>query len=79
MERLQLGHRDENDNCLLATTDINFAGSRNLEGSELSLEFGDIVFEINQSLCDARLGFVGACSGRIGSAEDLVLNGHGET
>lgn len=79
MESLQLGNRDEDDDRLLATPDINFTGGGNLEGSKLSLELGNTVLQVDQSLSDGSLSLIGSSVGCVGGAEDLVLNGHLET
>ena len=79
VEGLELGDRDKNNNGLLATTDINLPGSRDLQSAELSLEIGDIVFEVNQSLSDLDFGFIWRSGGRIGGTGDFVLERHVET
>ena len=79
VESLELGNGDEDDDGLLATTDVDLAGSRDLEGPELSLELGDVVFEVNQGLGDRDLGLVGRGGGGVRRAEDLVLDGHVES
>ncbi len=79
VESLQLGHGNKDNDGLLATTDIDLTGSRDLEGSEFSLEFGNVVFEVDQSLSDVDLSLVRGSGGRIGRAEDLVLDGHVES
>ena len=79
VEGLELGYGDKDDNGLLATTDINLPGSRDLQRVEFSLELGDIIFEINQSLGNLDFGLIWRCSGCICCAEDFVLEGHVET
>lgn len=79
VERLELGNGNEDDDGLLATADIDLAGSGDLERAELSLELGDVVFEVNQGLRDADLGLIGRSGGGVRRAEDLVLDGHVES
>ena len=76
MEGLQLRYRYENYNSLLSTTDIDFASSGNLKGSQFDFEVGNIVFEVDQSLSDVGFDFIGCSGWRIGGTEDLVVNGH---
>lgn len=71
-----MGDGDEDDDSLLAATDINFTGSRDLEGPELSLEFGDVVLEVDECLGDFSLNGIGGSVRRIGGAENLVVDGH---
>lgn len=78
VESLQLRDRDEDNNRLLSATDINLTGSRDLEGTEFSLELGNVVFEVNERLSDAGLRLVGSGSGCVGRTEDLVLDRHDE-
>lgn len=68
VESFQLRHRDEDDNGLLATSDINLARSGNLEGTKLGLEFGDTVLQVDQSLSDGGFGLIGGCGGGVGCA-----------
>lgn len=75
MEGLQLGDGDEDNDGLLASTDIDLTGSGDLESTELVFEFGDIVLEVDKSLGDASLGLVGGGRGRVGGAENLAVNG----
>lgn len=75
-ERLQLGDGDEDDNSFLSATDIDLAGCGDLQCAELGLEFWDVVFEVDQSLSDVGFCLIGRCGGRVGGAEDLVVNGH---
>jgi len=58
-ESLDLRHRDKNDDGLLSAFNIHLARGRDLEWAKLSLEFGDVVFEIDQGLGDERLCLVG--------------------
>ena len=76
-EGLQLWDGDKDDDGLLAATDVDFAGSRYLEGSQFRLEFRHVVFQIDQSLRDAGLELVGRCLGCISGALYLVCDGHG--
>ena len=76
MESLELGDGNKDNNGLLATTNIDLTGGGDLEGSELSLELRDVVFKVNQGLCDADFSLIGGSRGRVGRAEDLVLDGH---
>ena len=71
VERLDLGDGDEDDDRLLATLDIDLAGSRDLERAELSLEVGHVVLEVEESLGDEELGRVGGGLGSVGRAKDL--------
>lgn len=71
VERLELGHGDEDHDRLLAALDVDLAGSRDLEGAELGLEVGDAVLEVEDRLSDEELGRVGRGLGRVGGAEDL--------
>jgi len=79
MEGLELGDRNKDDNGPLATTDINFPGSGNLQGVEFSLEIRDVVFEVNQSLDNLDSGLIRRSGRRIGGAENFVLERHVET
>ena len=76
VESLELGDGDEDDDSLLAAADIDLAGSRDLEGAQLTLELGCAVLEVDDSLRDGSLSLIGGRPGRVGRAEDLVLNGH---
>ena len=76
VEGLQLGDGDKDDDGLLATADIHLAGSRDLEWAELSLELGCAVLEVDDRLGDGDLSLICGSPGRVGRAEDLVLNGH---
>ena len=76
VEGLKLGDRDENNDGLLSTTDIDLTGSGDLERTKLVLELGGARLEVKHGLCDASLGLIGGSSGRVRRAEDLVLNGH---
>jgi len=69
---LQLGNRDKNYNGLLATTNINFSCGRDLQDAKLGLEFGDIVFEVNQCLNYVLLNFIRGCLWGVGGAENFV-------
>ena len=79
MESLQLRDRDEDDDGLLAATDIDLASGGDLERAKLSLELGDIVFEVNQGLCNGNFCLIGGSGGGVRRAEDLVLDGHVES
>ena len=70
---------DKDDDSLLAAADIDLAGSGDLERAELSLELGDVVFEVNQGLRDGDFGLIRRSGGGVGRAEDLVLDGHVES
>ena len=76
MERLELGDGDKDNDGLLATADIDLAGSRDLEWAELSLELGCAVLEVDDGLRDGGLSLIRRGPGRVGRAEDLVLDGH---
>lgn len=78
MEGFELGNRDKNNDCLLATADINLPGSRNLQRAEFGLEIRDVVFEIKQCLSDLYFGLIRRSVRCIGSAEDFVLERHVE-
>ena len=71
-----MGNWDEDDDGLLAATDIDLAGSGDLEGTELSLELGNRILEVNQGLRDGNLGLIWGSLWRVGRAVDLVLDGH---
>ncbi len=58
-ERLELGDGNEDNNGLLSTTDVDLAGSRDLEGADLVLEIGDVVLDVNEGLCDHCFHLVG--------------------
>lgn len=75
-ERLELGHRDKDHDGLFATPNIDLSGRRNLQRAEVSFEFGDASFEVNQSLSDLRFCLIRGCSGRIGGANDFTLDRH---
>lgn len=76
MEGFQLRYRNENNDGLLATPDINLARSGNLEGSKLSLELGNAIFQVKQGLRNRDLSLIGGSARSVGGAEDLVLDGH---
>ena len=76
VEGLELRNGDKDDDGLLATSDVDLPGGRDLEWSEIALELGDVVFEVDQSLGDAGLGFIGVGSGGVGGTQNLVLDGH---
>jgi hypothetical protein len=71
VERLDLGNGDEDDDGLLAALDVDLAGRRDLERTELGLEVGDVVLEVEESLSDQRLGGIRSGAGRVGGPEDL--------
>jgi hypothetical protein len=75
-ERLQLGNRNENNDSLLSTSNINFPGSRDLERAKLGLKLWDVVLEVNQSLCNVGFSLVGGLIGSVGGAENFVVHGH---
>lgn len=70
-ECLQLGDRHEDHDGLLSALDVDFTRRGDLEGAELSLELGDVVFEINERLADGGLDLVRGGGGRVGRAENL--------
>ena len=76
MEGLELGDGDKDDDSLLAPADVDLTGGRDLEGAELALELRRAVLKVDYSLRDGSLGFIGGGPGRVGRAEDLVLDGH---
>jgi hypothetical protein len=77
VEGLELGHGDEDNDRLLATTDVDLTSGRDLERAELSLEVTNRVLEVNEGLGDAELDLVGLGVYRVRGAVDLVLNrGH---
>ena len=78
VEGLELGDRNKDNNRLLATTNINLSGSRDLQRAEFSLEIGDVAFEVKQSLGDLDFGLVWGSGGRIGGAENFMLERHVE-
>ena len=75
MESLELGHGDEDDNSLLAALDVDLLGSGDLEGSELSLELGDVGLEVEDGLDNNGLSLSGRAGGGVGRSEDLVRDG----
>ena len=75
-ERLGLRHRDKDDDSLLPTLHVDLTRRRNLKRAKLRLKLGDVVFEVDQSLGDAGLGFIGVGSGGVGGTQNLVLDGH---
>ena len=79
MERLELRDGNKDDDGLLATTDIDLAGSRNLERSELSLELRNVVFEVNESLSDAGLSLIGEVVGAFAVRRILWLTDMAES
>jgi hypothetical protein len=50
VERLELGNGDEDDNRLLATLNVDLASSRDLEGTKLGLEVGNVGLEVEEGL-----------------------------
>ena len=75
VESLDLGNRDEDDDSLLATLNVDLAGSRDLERAELSLEIGNVVLEVEESLSDQLLRGVRGSAGSVGGPEDLFVRG----
>lgn len=75
VESLELGHGHKDDDGLLAALDLDLLGARDLEGSQLSLELRHVGLEVDQSLGDNGLNLVGGAGGRVGRAEDLLLDG----
>ena len=75
-ERLQLWNWDKDDDSFLATSDVNFAGSRNLQGTELGLELGDVVLQVDKGLGETCFGLIRRCLGSVGGTRDLVVDGH---
>jgi len=73
VEGLDLGDRDEDDDGLLATLDVNLAGRRDLEGTELGLEVRDVVLEVEEGLGDEGLRGVRRGARRVGGPEDLCV------
>ena len=75
VESLELRHGDKDDNGLLAALDLDLLGARDLEGSELGLELRDVGLKVNESLSDNGLDLRGGAGGRVGRAEDFLLDG----
>ena len=71
MEGLELGDGDEDDDGLLSSLDVDLLGGRDLERSELRLELGNVVLEVEDRLGDSLLGLVGRGGGRVGGSLDL--------
>lgn len=75
-ESLQLGHGHKDNDGLFATSDVNLAGSGDLERSQFGLQLWDIVLQVNESLGDVGLRLVWRRSGGVGGTEDLGVDGH---
>lgn len=71
METLELGNRDKDNNSLLSTLDVNLLGRRDLERAQFSLEFGDVVLQVNQGLGDADFGLIRGCLGHVSLRKGL--------
>lgn len=50
-------------------------GGGDLERADLVLQVGDVVLDLNERLCDHRLGLVGGGGGRIRRALNFVVHG----
>ena len=67
--------RDKNDNGFFPATDIYFTGCGNLEHSELSFQFRDIVLEVDQGLSYIGLSLIRRRGRRIGGTKNFVCDG----
>lgn len=72
LERLELGNGDEDDDGLLSTLDINFSGGGDLERSEVGLEVGNVVLEVEESLGDGQFNVIGGGRGSVSRSQDLA-------
>ena len=75
MEGFQLRDRDENNDSLFATTDVDLTGSRNLKDAKVAFKFRYIVFEVDESLCYIFFNLIGSGRWCVGGAKNLVVNG----
>lgn len=68
VESLELGNGDEDNNGLLAALDVDLTSRRDLEGSKLGLELGNVVLEVQESLGNLLLNLGGGSARSVGSA-----------
>lgn len=68
MESLELGNGDEDNDGLLAALDVDLTSRRDLEGSKLGLELGNVVLEVQESLGNLLLNLGGGSARSVGSA-----------
>lgn len=68
VDGLQSRGREEDDNSLLAARDFDFTNRLELEGSELGLEVGGRVLEVNEGLADLELELGGLFAKDLGSS-----------
>jgi hypothetical protein len=78
VESLQLRNGHEQNDRLFTPAHVHLACGGNLKGTQLRLEVGHTVLEINQCLCDSDLCLVGWGCWRIRRTEDFMLHGHNE-
>lgn len=61
VERFEQRDWDEDDDSLLASTDLDLSCSRDLQRSKVSLQIGDGRLEIVKRLSDGELGLIAGC------------------
>lgn len=76
MEGLELRDGDEDDDGLLSALDVDLLGGGDLEDSELGLELGNVVLEVEDGLGDLLLDLVGSGGRGVGSPLDLGSERH---
>ena len=77
-EGLELRHRYKDNDGLLSTLDIDLTCCGDLKRTQLGLELGNVVLEVDESLRNVDLNLIGRSDGCIRRADDFVLGGgHG--
>ena len=75
MEGLQLRNGHKDNDSLLAATNIDLTSSRDLKGSKIAFEIGNIVFEVDQGLCDISFNLIWCGGWSVGSTENFAVDG----
>lgn len=71
MESLHHGHRDEDNDGLLSSLDIDLLGGRDGELGQLRLELGNVGLQVEDGLGDRLLDLVGGAGRGVGGSLDL--------
>lgn len=73
METLEVRDRDKDDDGVTTMTNVDILCGGELKTSEVSLEFGNVLFKVNDVLSDLEFKFVRDNSGRF---QDLASSAH---
>lgn len=72
VECLELRNGNEDNDGLLSALDVNLSRSRDLQRSELSLEVGNVVLEVEKRLRDGQFDVIGCRGGSVSRSQDLA-------